>query len=175
MASIGQLELWHSKAKTRVEKYKALLEEETRKKKEFGRPKTPQQTKAKENMVQKITRYRDEMEFSKRKEKEWDKQLKEARKEEKKLAPKSAKAVGKALGRKFNKSTAAKTAKTSTSKAASKSVKAKDNRIVLPSANGPADIEKVFSLLQDVMGKMHGLEQRLKSMEERANRFYKEN
>ena len=167
MASIGQMELWHSKARERIEKYKSLLAEETKLKKEFGRPKTPQQVKDKEAIVQRIDRYRDEFEFAKRKEKEWEAQLKEARKELKQMAPKSSKSVKKVLERKFNKIVPAPSSKTSDAKA--RQPKAKDNKIVLPSMSGSVDIEKVFSLLQDVMGKINGLEQEVKVLTQKLN------
>jgi hypothetical protein len=167
MPSIGQMELWHSKSKARVEKYKALLKEEMTKKKEFGRPKTPQQTKQKEAIVQKITRYRDELDFSKKKEKEWEVQLKEARKEEKQRAPKSAKSVKKALDRKFGQKS--KVVQESKSGKGSKqpSVRAKDNRIVLPNKESAVTLEKVFSLLQDVMGKLNQLEHRIEKLDKK--------
>ena len=167
MASIGQMELWHSKARERIEKYKSLLAEETKRKKEFGRPKTPQQVKDKESIVQKITRYRDEFDFAKRKEKEWESQLKEARKELKQMAPKSAKSVKKVLERKFNKANPVLSSKKQ--ETTTRQPKARENKIVLPNVSGSIDLEKVFALLQDVMGKVNGLEQELKVVHKKLN------
>ena len=163
MASVVQLESWHAKARERVEKYKALVKEETQKKKELGRPKTPQQIQTKEEIVKLLMRYHDEFEFAKQKEKEWEEQLKEARKEEKNSAPKSPMSVSKVLSKKF-----AKTAVHSEKAKKPKPVKtlAADNRIQLPLKNiEPVDLSDIHKLLQDLSAKVQVLEERMKNLE----------
>jgi hypothetical protein len=163
MASIGQLELWQQRAKTRVDKYKNQVKEETAKKKTLLRPKSPQQVKTKETIVKKILRSREELEHSKKRLKEIELELKEARKNIKASAPKSPKSVGKVLSKKFSKTTAvhsdAKLEKVS---------KAAHNKIELDIAP-TLEKDKNFRLLQDIMGVLNGLDTRLKIVEQKAD------
>ena len=163
MASVVQLESWHAKARERVEKYKALVKEETRKKKELGRPKTPQQIQIKEDTVKLLLRYQDEFDFAKQKEKEWEDQLKEARKEEKNLVPKSALAVSKVLSKKFSKT--AVHADSIQKKPLAKT-KTADNRIQLPLKNQePVELSLLQSMLEELMNNVRQIDVRLKKLE----------
>lgn len=163
MASIGQLELWQQRAKTRVEKFKNQVKEETAKKKTFLRPKSPQQVKTKENIVKKILRSREELEHSKKRLKEIELQLKEARKNIKASTPKSPKQVGKVLSKKFSKTTA-----THSDAKLEKTSKAASNKIELDIAPS-LEKDKSFRCLQDILGLLNGLETRLKRLEQKAD------
>jgi signal recognition particle GTPase len=166
MASIGQLELWHANSRERVEKYKALVKEETLKKKEFGRPKTPQQIQAKEEIVKNLLRYQEEYDFSKKKEREWEEQLKEARKEEKNSVPKSVKSVSKALSKKFSKSAVHVE---NLHKKASVKTKAADNRIQLPLLKQDVSLAEVVELVQELMVKIKIMEVQIIKLQEKAS------
>jgi hypothetical protein len=161
MASIGQLELWQNRAKTRVDTYKGLVKTETAKKKSFLRPKSPQQIKAKEAIVKKVERYREELSHSQKRLKEIEGELKEARKSLKASTPKSPKSVSKVLSKKFSKTTA--------KRQDTKAAKAADNRIVLDVPASSSDKDKSFRLLQDIMGVLNSMDERLKRLEQKSD------
>lgn len=161
MATVKQLENWLHRTHDRVEKFKGLLKEETTRKKELVRPKTPEQVKQKENIIKSISRYRDEMNHSKNRKKELEAQLKEAKRVESHPTKKALKSVEKALTRKFNQKSNEQLPKKGKGKG-----KAADNRIRLPELSSPASKKmSVEDRLQSMEGRLYGLEQDLSSLE----------
>jgi len=159
MASVKQLENWLDRTHERVDKFKALLKEETTRKKEMVRPKSPEQVKQKETIIRTISRYRDELTHSKARKKDLEVQLKEAKRTQIHPSKKAVKSVEKALSRKFNQ-------KTQVTKTTRPKGKAGDNRILLPEVKSPKRQLGVDERLQAMEGRLYGLEQDLKDLVE---------
>jgi len=161
MASVKQIENWLHLNHERQEKFKVLLKEETTRKKEMIRPKTPQQVEDKETIVRTIARYRDELNHSKSRRLDLEKQLKEAKQVENHPSPRDVRTVEKALSRKFNHKASSRPVKAGLPKA-----KAADNRIHLPELEDKAgsgrEVEERFQAME---GRLNGLEQDLKALE----------
>jgi hypothetical protein len=161
LATIKQLENWLHRTHERVEKFKSLLNEETTKKKELVRPKTPEQVKEKEGIIRLITRYRDELNHSKKRKTDLEGQLKKAKQADTHPSKKAVKTVEKALTRKFNQLASGQSENSKKPKK-----KAADNRIRLPKkASATLPNSKVEDRLQAMEGRIYGLEEDLKVLQ----------
>ena len=162
MATLKQLELWHSKAHTRVVKFRSEMTGFTSQKKELGRPKTPKQVVEKEKIVLKIARAKDELEHAKRQIKDYDIQIKQAKKEEKEKGKAKASTLSKALNKKFGKSVSKKISRSASVKNTKKSKKLSER--VAASEGSHSEIQSFLSeavkMIEDLSHRIEKLERK---------------
>lgn len=170
MATQAQLELWLGQAQQRVDRFKAQLNEDNRKKKELVRPKTPSQIREKEQLHKRIQRSRDELAHSTKRKKDLEKELKALRKAEKASSSKSTAKVEKALLARFN-----KPAKRSPSKAkVSKTPESSKHPLMLPTEKlVKMKPEELVPLVTELKDEVMRLNQRLEAMEKQAQQHHK--